>query len=245
MRKPGIKTTALLGVLLCLPALLTGCDSTVARAEIKADALFSGAVLALPVNCRVSTGIYVNYGVSVYTSNQSYMAQSDIVAEACGAEHVREYADYDSGSRLHIHLPGEDGRADDYYLALYPQSGDGKRFVFSGMGAEVAYDPETSAGLLLPYHLISDTRITRSVAAKLYAGAEYETCARTDESGVTAEEGGYSLEKRLTEFYEFYRATGWYDAALRGDDAFTITKDGQTFTFAFAEHAGQVFFAVS
>lgn len=111
MRKPGIKTTALLGVLLCLPALLTGCDSTAARAEIKADALFSGAVLALPVNCRVSTGIYVNYGVSVYTSNQSYMAQSDIVAEACGIDVFATVRN----NGLHIHTLRERGEEQNHF----------------------------------------------------------------------------------------------------------------------------------
>lgn len=222
-----------------------GCDGMMNQNTIKADAMLSENVLELPINSRMATGIYVNEGISIYESKLNFINQVNIATEICGAENIKEYADYDSGTRIHIHLPINDQKADDYYLAINPGGGNKQRFIFSGMRAVVIYDANNSSTVLLPYHLISDTRITCSVKAELFAGAEYESCERIDELELSIEEGGYGLEKRLNEFYEFYCASGWYDVAKGDGNTFTIKRDGHTYTYTFLMHAERVFFTIS
>lgn len=106
------KRPAALGLALATVLFLGACSKMAAN-SVLADALFSQNTLELP-----------------------------IVQEACGAENVREYSDYDSGSRLHIHIPGEDSKADDYLLSKH-WGGDGKlNYTFSGMGAVIEYGTE-------------------------------------------------------------------------------------------------------
>lgn len=168
---------------------------------VSADAMFSGNTLELPIRCDRSTDGYVNYGGNYYKSGLNFIRQTSIVQETCGAEHVKEYSSWDSGTWLHIHLPGEDGRADDYVIRVHRSDCGGKpAYLISGMSAEVEDGtPEDNPRILLPCHLVSDACVANSIHAELYADAEYETGPRSNESR-DPEDGGYSLAKRLNEF---------------------------------------------
>lgn len=245
------------GLLLLLAALplLSACGGLDRQQAVEAEALFYDHSLSLPLVSYWHQGDLlqdggIRFNLPARAERGNFEAE---LQQYCQANSIRletyDYSRWGNGHRYYLSAPVSTGKNAPYCLYAWTTDSwaDTQTMVFNGARARLRQrlddDPALAQPLLLPYHLITDPRLSQDADATLYAGVAYELGPSDDEYNAFPF-GDYGAAKRQEQFSQFYAETGCYQVLTDENGDLLLNRENVSLVFSFRELAGLVYFTL-